>query len=56
LDLAEGEELSRIRVLGWMVEKCLEEPLDLPPNLLYAKVGLGIALQVNYVQRQLVKP
>jgi hypothetical protein len=39
LDLAEGEELSRIRALGWMVENCLEELLDLPPNLLYAKVG-----------------
>jgi hypothetical protein len=34
LDLAEGEELLRIRALGWKVEKCLEPFLDLPPNLL----------------------
>jgi hypothetical protein len=30
LDLAEGEELSRIRALGWKVEKCLERGLGSP--------------------------
>jgi hypothetical protein len=50
LDLAEVEELSKIRALGWKVEKVSQERLwDLPPNLLYAKVGLRIALQGNYI-------
>jgi hypothetical protein len=30
LDLAEGVELSRIRALRWMVEKCLERGLGSP--------------------------
>jgi hypothetical protein len=40
LDLAEGGELLMRRAL-WreVVEKCLERCYDLPPNLLYAKVG-----------------
>jgi hypothetical protein len=49
LDLAEGVELSRIRALGWMMEKVSRGRswISLPTFYMW-RLGLRIALQVNY--------